>query len=1319
MAFLDEHGLEYYDSKIKEYIGSRIGEAIGGVTQIRFEVVSELPETGEVGVIYLKPLTASEPSNLYDEFIWVEDSYEFLGTTETDLSNYYNKGEVDGLLNNKQNTITDLENIRSGASLGATALQSYTETDPTVPEWAKASTKPAYTASEVGAYTTAETNTLLSNKQDVISDLETIRSGAALGATALQEIPDEYVTEDELATALEKKQNTLTQGANIILENDTISADLTGYLTKELADNTYAPLVETEIVYEGDLDQFKQDFSNTTIANGVYVSKLSVDTGLVKNTAASYEEFYKSAVFLSEDSHAIVNDNLGINISFNVSTITQQEFIPGYYSVYFKPETSEVYVASATVNEAMAISNDISDICYIRGSIQSLGADWNVGWNMYQLPDGTYTFAGVKLVPGDEFKVVYNNSWYPDNAGNLVVSYAGIYDIYFNPQNGDISTHLSHFGSYYIDKKSTAFKAWVVDNTAFIVDGQNGLSKLTFDRGMNLQETVLTKFKTINGSSVLGEGNIEISGGGSDLSNYYTIAEADQLLLKKQNLLTPGDETITINENNTIVANIPDVDLTGYATETFVTNITSPIDETLTQHIHNQDMHVTAEEKELWNTISSIPTEQNELIYSTDGQTYSTLPLMYTEGLVVDTEEDLQLCKNSANISMSQVISSWTSFGNVQADKNAWGYCDSSADAGSQTVTLVGGDTQSVPVQSYNNKAQGYIFNTLNTTALTGYYSTEKYSSYDSKTAAGILGILQAPTATDYMAIVPALNDEDGFCGISISVNNTYGTGSDGRESVGGAPHTISVVAWSQDSPDQLVKTAVTEGVYQSQILTNEEGLSIIPHNSNYCNGTSSGTASVIQVHVRRRNDIITFWASEAYPTSDDDYNYRNAIHYDRPVEIDLKHYTLTFTDSNGVTTVKDLSQTTEIVAIFDKLQTSAKRGYEACSNPGSIYRNCSEDEMILNIISDQNEVFKYDGENWVQDTTVTPLQLFQTGSRLAWNRVTQKLFYNDGLSIYCISKPSSSEEFEYTLPAASSSTLGGIKVGDNLVINDGVLSVSGDFTGPQGDPGVDGESITITSTTSSTEDGGANTVTFSDGTVLTVYNGNTGSDATSIEYEQGQNISIQNGEISALGYVYDDTSSTFDLGVNTLIIGERGVDTINVDSGALKIYGDANLKLQSDDSINISSAGDTAISCGGGLDITAEDNVTISGSGSCTINSATAINNQLTVLGSVSSTGGFFQTSDVTKKNIISDLDLNKAYDLIDKCQTILYTLKSDDENKVQVGMIAQEVQEIFPELICESTDGTLALDYSRLTVIILKVLKDLIVRIQTLEEK
>lgn len=48
----------------------------------------------------------------------------------------------------KQDIISDLATIRSGAALGATAVQ--VETDPTVPAWAKASSKPSYVFSEIG-----------------------------------------------------------------------------------------------------------------------------------------------------------------------------------------------------------------------------------------------------------------------------------------------------------------------------------------------------------------------------------------------------------------------------------------------------------------------------------------------------------------------------------------------------------------------------------------------------------------------------------------------------------------------------------------------------------------------------------------------------------------------------------------------------------------------------------------------------------------------------------------------------------------------------------------------------------------------------------------------------------------------------------------------------------------------------------------------------------------------------------------------------------------------------------------------------------------
>lgn len=58
--------------------------------------------------------------------------------------NFYTEDEVDGLIPTVPTKVSDLTN-------DAGYITGYTETDPTVPSWAKASTKPSYTAAEVGA----------------------------------------------------------------------------------------------------------------------------------------------------------------------------------------------------------------------------------------------------------------------------------------------------------------------------------------------------------------------------------------------------------------------------------------------------------------------------------------------------------------------------------------------------------------------------------------------------------------------------------------------------------------------------------------------------------------------------------------------------------------------------------------------------------------------------------------------------------------------------------------------------------------------------------------------------------------------------------------------------------------------------------------------------------------------------------------------------------------------------------------------------------------------------------------------------------------
>lgn len=115
--YLNEVGLEYLISRLKqlyverlpdkglstndftdEYLNKLLNAAskgdlqnvkneltnmIDAITSFDYMVVSELPSKGKKGVIYLKRLTSFVTvKNLYEEYIWVQDRYELLGSVE-------------------------------------------------------------------------------------------------------------------------------------------------------------------------------------------------------------------------------------------------------------------------------------------------------------------------------------------------------------------------------------------------------------------------------------------------------------------------------------------------------------------------------------------------------------------------------------------------------------------------------------------------------------------------------------------------------------------------------------------------------------------------------------------------------------------------------------------------------------------------------------------------------------------------------------------------------------------------------------------------------------------------------------------------------------------------------------------------------------------------------------------------------------------------------------------------------------------------------------------------------------------------------------
>lgn len=57
--------------------------------------------------------------------------------------------------------------VKASLEKADSALQSYTESDPTVPDWAKTPTKPTYTAAEVGALSLDDANNNFAKKSDI------------------------------------------------------------------------------------------------------------------------------------------------------------------------------------------------------------------------------------------------------------------------------------------------------------------------------------------------------------------------------------------------------------------------------------------------------------------------------------------------------------------------------------------------------------------------------------------------------------------------------------------------------------------------------------------------------------------------------------------------------------------------------------------------------------------------------------------------------------------------------------------------------------------------------------------------------------------------------------------------------------------------------------------------------------------------------------------------------------------------------------------------------------------------------------------------
>jgi hypothetical protein len=96
---------------------------------------------------------------------------------------------------------------------------------------------------------------------------------------------------------------------------------------------------------------------------------------------------------------------------------------------------------------------------------------------------------------------------------------------------------------------------------------------------------------------------------------------------------------------------------------------------------------------------------------------------------------------------------------------------------------------------------------------------------------------------------------------------------------------------------------------------------------------------------------------------------------------------------------------------------------------------------------------------------------------------------------------------------------------------------------------------------------------------------------------------------------------------------------------------------------------------------------------------------------------GQVYATSDKTLKEHVSDVDGD--LEKIKRIPKVLYNWKYDDIKRVQIGTYAQDVEEVYPEIVSREDNGTLAVGYDRLSIIALAGIDKLYEMVQELKEE
>lgn len=365
-----------------------------------------------------------------------------------------------------------------------------------------------------------------------------------------------------------------------------------------------------------------------------------------------------------------------------------------------------------------------------------------------------------------------------------------------------------------------------------------------------------------------------------------------------------------------------------------------------------------------------------------------------------------------------------------------------------------------------------------------------------------------------------------------------------------------------------------------------------------------------------------------------------------------------------------------------------------------------------------------------------------------------------------------------YTLPTASSSTLGGVKVGSGLSISNGVLSTSGgdvkiyettlnfeDIIGNSRTSMTSGEVTEVLNISTKLSQGyiivtktrgsGSNMV----GSAVIVYDnapqysfllgagpsavviltadiGKENNWSTAYIYQNiitngtsrvvcNSNIIVEaygayntlygNSGMTSLGKY--NANSTVNTGMTRLVSIGTGTSNTNRISGLEVGQKDSKSYVaicdKSKDNCYITADGSTGIieMYNSSNSIRFNDsNAAIEVEGAIGFNGEVVFSNTVESSSSISAAGGFFDTSDARVKANVKEIDASDA----DKVKLVEFD-RTDKEHH-GYGVIAQELEKVYPEMVNTDDEGFKSVNYNELAMVKIKYLEDKVARLEAL---